>query len=202
MSARNERAGLPCPGGTSFGRNNLSLWRTFRRRTLEMSAVPPPRHPREPQRPSSERRPQSPSAAREPQRIAKLLARAGIASRRDIERMIEERRIAIDGVPVEKPATLTVPGPMDPTGTTLVVRDNNVDQVRTTLPQGAKAAAQVAIKGTTRVDFAKVFSALLEVFYSHDRNQTHQTCIDPDQCQSEFGPPNQLGLNATLQARF
>ena len=32
-----------------------------------------------------------------PQRIAKLLARAGIASRRDIERMIEEGRIALDG---------------------------------------------------------------------------------------------------------
>ena len=47
-----------------------------------------------------------PSPSREPQRIAKLLARAGIASRREIERMIEERRIAIDGVPVEKPATL------------------------------------------------------------------------------------------------
>jgi 23S rRNA pseudouridine2605 synthase len=44
--------------------------------------------------------------SREPQRIAKLLARAGIASRREIERMIEERRIAIDGVAVEKPATL------------------------------------------------------------------------------------------------
>jgi len=43
---------------------------------------------------------------KEPQRIAKLLARAGIASRREIERMIEERRIAIDGRPVEKPATL------------------------------------------------------------------------------------------------
>lgn len=38
-------------------------------------------------------------------RIAKLLARAGIASRREIERMIEERRIAIDGKPVETPAT-------------------------------------------------------------------------------------------------
>jgi 23S rRNA pseudouridine2605 synthase len=35
-----------------------------------------------------------------------LLARAGIASRREIERMIEEKRIAIDGTPVEKPATL------------------------------------------------------------------------------------------------
>jgi 23S rRNA pseudouridine2605 synthase len=43
---------------------------------------------------------------REPQRIAKLLARAGIASRRDIERMIADGRIAIDGKTVEKPATL------------------------------------------------------------------------------------------------
>lgn len=42
----------------------------------------------------------------EAQRIAKLLARAGVASRREIERMIEERRIAIDGKPVETPATL------------------------------------------------------------------------------------------------
>jgi 23S rRNA pseudouridine2605 synthase len=44
--------------------------------------------------------------AAEPQRIAKLLARAGIASRREIERMIAEGRIAIDGQTVEKPATL------------------------------------------------------------------------------------------------
>jgi 23S rRNA pseudouridine2605 synthase len=35
-----------------------------------------------------------------------LLARAGIASRREIERMIEEGRIAIDGEKVTKPATL------------------------------------------------------------------------------------------------
>ncbi|HEY5724007.1 MAG TPA: pseudouridine synthase [Allosphingosinicella sp.] len=44
--------------------------------------------------------------SREPQRIAKLLARAGVASRREIERMIAEGRIAVDGKPVEKPATL------------------------------------------------------------------------------------------------
>ena len=43
---------------------------------------------------------------REGQRIAKLLARAGIASRREIERMIEEGRIAINGETVAKPATL------------------------------------------------------------------------------------------------
>jgi 23S rRNA pseudouridine2605 synthase len=43
---------------------------------------------------------------REPQRIAKLLARAGIASRREIERMIEEGRIAIDGKLLETAATI------------------------------------------------------------------------------------------------
>ncbi len=41
-----------------------------------------------------------------PQRIAKLLARAGIASRREIERMIAEGRIALNGEKVATPATL------------------------------------------------------------------------------------------------
>jgi 23S rRNA pseudouridine2605 synthase len=39
-------------------------------------------------------------------RIAKLLARAGVASRREIERMIEDRRIALNGVALETPATV------------------------------------------------------------------------------------------------
>jgi 23S rRNA pseudouridine2605 synthase len=43
---------------------------------------------------------------REPQRIAKLLARAGVASRREIERMIEDRRIALNGAVLETPATI------------------------------------------------------------------------------------------------
>jgi 23S rRNA pseudouridine2605 synthase len=43
---------------------------------------------------------------REGDRIAKLLARAGVASRRDIERMIDEGRIALDGETVTTPATL------------------------------------------------------------------------------------------------
>lgn len=46
------------------------------------------------------------TGAQEPQRIAKLLARAGVASRREIERMIEEGRIARDGVALDTPATL------------------------------------------------------------------------------------------------
>ena len=41
-----------------------------------------------------------------PQRIAKLLARAGVASRREIERMIAEGRIAVDGETLKTPATL------------------------------------------------------------------------------------------------
>lgn len=40
------------------------------------------------------------------QRIAKWLARAGIASRREIERMIVEGRIALNGVTIDTPATI------------------------------------------------------------------------------------------------
>jgi 23S rRNA pseudouridine2605 synthase len=39
-------------------------------------------------------------------RIAKLLARAGAGSRRDIERMIAEGRVAVNGVVLETPATI------------------------------------------------------------------------------------------------
>ena len=41
-----------------------------------------------------------------PQRIAKLLARAGVGSRRDVERMIEEGRIALNGETIAQPAPL------------------------------------------------------------------------------------------------
>ena len=40
------------------------------------------------------------------QRIAKLLARAGVASRREVERMIAAGRIALDGKTLETPATI------------------------------------------------------------------------------------------------
>ncbi len=46
------------------------------------------------------------AGAADEQRIAKLLARAGVASRRDVERMIADGRIAIDGETVTTPATL------------------------------------------------------------------------------------------------
>ena len=40
------------------------------------------------------------------ERIAKLLARAGVASRREVERMIDEGRVKLDGVVLTTPATV------------------------------------------------------------------------------------------------
>jgi 23S rRNA pseudouridine2605 synthase len=40
------------------------------------------------------------------ERIAKLLARAGIASRREVERMIADGRVALNGAKIETPATI------------------------------------------------------------------------------------------------
>jgi 23S rRNA pseudouridine2605 synthase len=72
---------------------------------------PPQRTTRKPvpHRRRGERRPAAAAPqAREagPQRIAKLLARAGVASRREIERMIAEGRIALNGEKLTTPATL------------------------------------------------------------------------------------------------
>ncbi len=75
-----------------------------------------------------------PPAEREsgPQRIAKLLARAGVASRREVERMIADGRIALDGKALTTPATLladlggvTVDGtPVRPAQSTRLFRFN------------------------------------------------------------------------------
>ena len=62
-----------------------------------------------PRRDRNNRRPPAPKhepRADGKQRIAKLLARAGVASRRDVERMIAEGRIAIAGEILTTPATL------------------------------------------------------------------------------------------------
>lgn len=113
---------------------------------------------------------------------------------------------------LERPASLT--SPMGIPGTaaerlgmaTAVIRNNNVDTLTTILPPGRRVAAQLALKTTARLDFARIFSALVEVFYSYDRNQSRErrSCDNPAGCPVEFesAPFHQLGLNATLQARF
>ncbi len=70
----------------------------------------PPRTPRPalPAQPMAHSRPDARrvTSAATPQRLAKLLARAGIASRREIERMIAEGRISLNGTVVATPATI------------------------------------------------------------------------------------------------
>lgn len=50
--------------------------------------------------------PSAPAPKPAGERIAKLLARAGIASRREIERMIADGRVAINGAVLDSPATI------------------------------------------------------------------------------------------------
>ena len=50
--------------------------------------------------------PMAPTDKPQGERIAKLLARAGVASRREIERMIADGRIARDGTRIDTPATI------------------------------------------------------------------------------------------------
>lgn len=66
----------------------------------------PRRGPMRAGRPAAPPTEQASGESRAGDRIAKLLARAGIASRREIERMIAEGRIAINGQLVETPATV------------------------------------------------------------------------------------------------
>lgn len=52
----------------------------------------------------------APEAAHDGERVAKALARAGVASRRDVERLIEEGRVAINGRVLATPAVKVAPG--------------------------------------------------------------------------------------------
>jgi 23S rRNA pseudouridine2605 synthase len=49
-------------------------------------------------------------AAREGDRIAKWLSRAGIASRRDAEKLLAEGKVSLNGTRVDHPATFVTPG--------------------------------------------------------------------------------------------
>lgn len=121
--------------------------------------------------------------------------------------------ITIGGIlGVDKPATLTstkgIQGGMTGVSgeSTAVIRNNNIDTLITILPVGKKAVPQVATKGFIKADFGRIYTALLEVYYSYDGNVTRYQRTDPNNPESpfefQFGNFNQLGINATLQARF
>ncbi|WP_374637782.1 S4 domain-containing protein, partial [Paracoccus sp. (in: a-proteobacteria)] len=48
--------------------------------------------------------PQSPDSKANAERIAKVMARAGVASRREAERMILEGRVTVNGQKIDSPA--------------------------------------------------------------------------------------------------
>jgi 23S rRNA pseudouridine2605 synthase len=55
---------------------------------------------------ANEKKTAEPAGDKAGERIAKRLARAGIASRREVERMIEDRRVKLDGKILTTPATI------------------------------------------------------------------------------------------------
>lgn len=54
--------------------------------------------------------PQPPAATDDGERIAKVLARAGVCSRRDAEKLIADRRVTVNGQTLTTPATKVPPG--------------------------------------------------------------------------------------------
>lgn len=101
------------------------------------------------------------SSAPRGERIAKALARAGVASRRDIERMIEDGRIKLGGQIVTHPATFVQPGdimlvdgkPVDSPERTRLWRYHKPDGLMTTHkdPEGRKTVFDTLPEGLPRV---------------------------------------------------
>ena len=105
--------------------------------------------------------PEADAAAPRGERIAKALARAGVASRRDIERMIEDGRIKLGGQIVTHPATFVQPGdimlvdgkPVDSPERTRLWRYHKPDGLMTTHkdPEGRKTVFDTLPEGLPRV---------------------------------------------------
>jgi len=56
-----------------------------------------------------DREPEAPAAAPRGERVAKWIARAGVASRRDVEKLLAEGRVRINNVTITHPATFVQP---------------------------------------------------------------------------------------------
>ena len=83
------------PGAKSFDRSGKPQTRKPSAKPSEAAADKPARAPRADAPAGDE--------TMKPERISKLLARAGVASRRDIERMIMEGRVSVNGKVLETP---------------------------------------------------------------------------------------------------
>jgi 23S rRNA-/tRNA-specific pseudouridylate synthase len=80
---------------------------TGRSRAERKAAPPRPERPQaRPARPPAD----APDDPARGERIAKWLARAGVASRRDAEKIIAEGRVRLNRDPVTQPATFVQPG--------------------------------------------------------------------------------------------
>ncbi len=108
---------------------------------------------------------------------------------------------------IDMPATLKTPTGVIPgdtvngSGTSTAVIRNEGDI--TILPANESAVPQFATKMTARLDFAKYFSAIADIYYAFDGNQTRLERTGPGGLfERRFGEFNQLGFNFTLQARF
>jgi 23S rRNA pseudouridine2605 synthase len=95
------------------------------------------------------------------ERIAKFLAHAGVASRRDVERMITEGRVRLNNAPVTHPATFVAQGdlvlvdglPVTPLGRTRLWRYHKPAGLVTTHrdPQGRPTVFEKLPEGLPRV---------------------------------------------------
>src|SRR5882672_1372166 len=78
-----------------------------------MQTTPPTRPTQKRRRPSRSRprsRPPQPTRRAQPERLQKLLSRAGIASRRKAEELIQAGRVRVNGTLVTQLGTKAIPG--------------------------------------------------------------------------------------------
>jgi hypothetical protein len=102
------------------------------------------------------------------------------------------------------PSTIVVRGEGDYSILPQFQRDSagNVVKDSSGNPVPVSALPVVAAKLVLREDFLDYFAAILDLYYSHDPNQTHLTKAPDGTELRDFNHPDVLGFNLTLQARF
>ena len=164
-----------------------------------------------------------PAAAQTPSPLANWQYSAGEVLAKLGEAPLPEWRITLGATfGVQIPATFTAPQlPPELVGnnptqlgqsSTMVVRQEGDVSL---LPAGEKAMPIFAIKLLARQDFLEYFSAIIDLYYTNDQNQSKlcrsfdgSSCAPADATAREsefirtFIKPHALGFNVTLQAKF